>query len=253
LTRPAKFNDHPGNEASRSFDLFERGNLIHLDYLLLSLKTDKEVAAGPSEINNYISTEYNRRFPKRGNIEGTLFSQQNAATPVPYFYPRIQYKVIRGGPIIAAINEGCQLLWDLYDKLDELNENETQWKITEKRLIEKKVPFGICSEHIKYRFLTPWLALPEDAFKKYLTMDDDGKQKVLSKSLDTHVRSISESLGCHIDGDFLLKMHIRSNYIYQRDIHMAGIFCSFVANIEIPNFLGIGKSVSRGFGTVKQV
>ena len=34
---------------------------------------------------------------------------------------------------------------------------------------------------------------------------------------------------------------------------MLGFFGTFSVNFEIPDYWGIGKSVSRGFGTVKKV
>jgi hypothetical protein len=225
--------------------------VIHLDYLLLSLKTDNEVAVGPSEICSHISAEYNRRFPKRTQ-DFDPNGSGDCAKPPAYFYPRMQYKVIRGGPIVAAVNEGCDLMWELYDRLDDLSAVQADWKITEKRLIERKAPLGLTREFIKYRFLTPWLALHEETFKKYLLMDEEAREKLLVKMLDGHIRSIAESMGCPLEGELRIKTHMKSNYIFQREIHVAGLFGSFVTNFEIPSFLGIGKSVSRGFGTIKQ-
>ncbi|OGC92838.1 MAG: hypothetical protein A2W25_01260 [candidate division Zixibacteria bacterium RBG_16_53_22] len=227
--------------------------MINLDYLLLSLKTDNEVSVGPSEICSYLSSEYNRRFPKRPPDNNSVNNTNNDGKSHAYFYPRVQYKVIRGGPIIAAVNEGCELLWSLYDKLDQLNAVQPDWKIVEKRLIDRKAPMGLTRDFIKYRFLTPWLSLPEEAFKKYLLMDEEARQKMVIKSLEGHIKSIAESLGCPLDGELRIKMNIKANYIFQREIHVAGLFGSFLANFEMPNFLGIGKSVSRGFGTIKQL
>ena len=35
-----------------------------------------------------------------------------------------------------------------------------------------------------------------------------------------------------------------------KDVSMLGIECEFMANFAIPDYLGLGKSVSRGFGAV---
>lgn len=227
--------------------------VLYLDYLLLSLKTDKIVPMGPSSISNLVSDHYGRFFPKNGLAAEKGELSNGSTGPIPYFYPRLQYKIIRGGPIIAAVNEGCSLLWDIYDKLEDLNDRDNGFKIIEKRLIEKKSLFGITDRLIKYRFLTPWLALPEENFKKYLLMDEEGRSKMLIKVLDGHIRSVSESLGYEIHEEINIKTNIKGNYIFQRDIHVAGLFGSFTANFEIPSFLGLGKSVSRGFGTIKQL
>jgi hypothetical protein len=226
--------------------------MIDLDYLLLSLRTDKDVLVGPSRIADLLCTEYNKYFPKK-IIGHNGDDPINGDKPPAYFYPRLQYKIVRGAPMIAAVNEGCKLLWNLYEELDEASFEQDDWQITEKRLIDKKAPFGISSEFIKYRFLTPWLSLPEEGFERYLMLDDPAKERMLVKILEGHFRSVSESLGYEITNELKIKINAKSNYIFQKDIHVAGLFGSFVANFEIPNFLGLGKSVSRGFGTIKRV
>jgi hypothetical protein len=226
--------------------------MINLDYLLLSLKTDKDVQVGPSRVADLLCTEYNRCFPKKiiGHNGDDPISDGKTA---PYFYPRLQYKIVRGSAMIAAVNEGCDLLWNIYNELDEASSEQTDWRITEKRMIDKKAPYGVSSEFIKYRFLTPWLALPEEQSKRYLLLDEAAKERMLAKILEGHIRSVSESLGYANSGELKLKINIKPEYIFQREIHYAGLFGSFIANFEIPNFLGLGKSVSRGFGTIKRV
>lgn len=38
-----------------------------------------------------------------------------------------------------------------------------------------------------------------------------------------------------------------------KDVSMLGIECEFMANFAIPDYLGLGKSVSRGFGAVVRI
>jgi hypothetical protein len=227
--------------------------VINLDYLLLSLKTDKTAVIGSSSISGLLSSEYQKFFPQNKPEKSRSGDSKETGCHFEYFYPRLQYKIVRGSPMIAAINEGCNLLWDIYDKLDEVSTNQTEWKITEKRLIEKKAPFGLCSDSIKYRFLTPWLALDEDNLKKYIMLDDNLKERMLARILESHLDSISKSLGYNFKDDLKIRLNIKSQYFFLRDIHVAGLFGSFTANFEIPNFLGIGKSVSRGYGTIKRI
>lgn len=208
------------------------------------------MCVGATDISGVINSEYRKRFPGGDHYDDSVGDDARAHA---YFYPRVQYKVIRGGPIIAAVGEGCQLLWEIYRKLDELNDGQPHWKIVEKRLIDRKAKFGLTDRYVKYRFLTPWLALPEEVFRRFLQADDNGRQKMLSKALEGHFRSIAQSLNYSIEGEMHIKTNIKPKYIFQKDIRVAGLFGSFIANFELPSFLGIGKSVSRGFGTVKQV
>src|SRR3989339_1902542 len=88
------------SEGNRRFGFRGEGPLINIDYLLLSLKTDNEVPVGSSEICGYISGEYNKRFPKRPQDHDPVDGSSECIKPPIYFYPRVQYKVIRGGPIV---------------------------------------------------------------------------------------------------------------------------------------------------------
>jgi hypothetical protein len=227
--------------------------MIFLDYLLLSFKTDGGNCVRPLWVSDFVSIEYNKRFPRKPAAPGVASEPLGGVKPGSYVYPRLQYKVIRGAPMIAAINEGCELLWDLYDKIDSAGLEQGGCKVTEKRLIEKKAPFGICEEFRKYRFLTPWLCLPEGEFKRYLLAGYDERNKLLARVLDGQIKSAAESLGYDLGQALQIRLNIKPNYIFQREIHVAGLFGSFLANFEFPSFLGIGKSVSRGFGAVKQM
>jgi len=226
--------------------------LINLNYLLLSLMTDREVSIGPSKIGEFLSSEYNHRFPRKEAPPADFDEIPDSLNlPDNYFYPRLQYKVVRGFPMIAAIDDGCELLWDIYDKFDTIP--DLDWQIREKRIIEKRALFGISNEYIKYRFLTPWLSLPSDLFNKYLAAENGIREQMLCRALDGYLKSVSKSLGYEPEKEIRIKFNLKDNYIFQRDIRTAGLFGSFIVNFEIPNFLGIGKSVSRGYGTIKRV
>ena len=214
--------------------------------------TEREVSIGPSKISEFLNVEYNRRFPRKKRESAQLDdNHQSISLPDDYFYPRLQYKVVRGAPIIAAIAEGCDLLWEIYDKIDKLP--DADWQVTEKRIIERDAVFGCSDEYVKYRFLTPWLSLPKDLFNKYLAADNGIKEQMLCRALDGYLKSVSRSLGYEPEKEIKIKFNLKNNYIFQREIHTAGLFGSFIANFEIPNFLGIGQSVSRGYGTVKRI
>jgi len=88
---------------------------LQVDYLLLTLKTDREVSLGPCPLSLMVSS-----------LSQKLLNRPNFV-PSGGKYPLIQYKVIRGAPLIVAANEGCDLLWEVYDKIEELNE-VSPWK-----------------------------------------------------------------------------------------------------------------------------
>ena len=106
-----------------------------------------------------------------------------------------------------------------------------------------------------YSFLTPWLALNEKNYEKYQKLGEWIKRKeLLKKILIGNIISMSKSLGYTVPEP--IKANINKLKEVQTSLKgttMLGFLGTFSVNFEIPDYWGIGKSVSRGFGTVKRV
>lgn len=65
--------------------------------------------------------------------------------------------------------------------------------------------------------------------------------------------SMSKGLNYTVDKEIKLDANLKefSSSFKRREI--IGFTGTFTINFHIPDFLGIGKSVSRGFGTVKYI
>lgn len=210
-----------------------------VDYLLLTLKTDREVNLGASPLSLQITSLAQQLMEKPNYL------------PSGGKYPLIQYKVIRGAPLIVGINEGCDLLWQVFDKLEEINEI-SPWKITEKRIIEKKSELGYTDERVRYRFLTPWLTIQEEDLGKDTKNNPRQRNAALSIILESNFLAVARNFNIPLDQRLSIALNTKDEFIVQRDTNIAGFFGSFYINFQLPQFLGIGKSVTRGFGTLKQ-
>jgi len=210
-----------------------------VDYLLLTLMTDREVKLGSCPLSLQIAS-LSQQMMNRPNY-----------LPSGGKYPLVQYKVIRGAPLVVAINEGCDLLWEIFKKLDEINE-VSPWKITEKRIIEKKSLLCITEEKAKYRFLTPWLTIQESEIGPDIRDNPQQRNSALSTILESNFLAIARNFNIPIDRDLRISLNSKDEYIVQRDTNIAGFFGSFYINFQLPQFLGIGRSLTRGFGTIKQ-
>jgi hypothetical protein len=212
--------------------------MLDVKYLLLTLKTDQPVSLGASPLSLYLSSAYQKKF----NQTNQPFSGGS--------YPLIQYKIIRGAPIIVAINEGCDLLWEIYDVLDDLAER-SPYKILERRLIDRVVPIGPGESRLKYRFLTPWLAITEAELNR-AKGNPQQLAKMLGGVLESNLLSLARNFQIPIDIAINVSINIKNENIIQKETGIAGLFGTFYTNFELPQFLSLGKGVSRGFGTVKQ-
>jgi hypothetical protein len=151
---------------------------------------------------------------------------------------------------VVAINEGCELLWQIYDKLDEISER-SPYKILEKRVNERKAPFGPVPGRLKYRFLTPWLTIVEDEFNK-LDSQTTQKGKILASILENNFHTLARNFKLPMEDGLSLSLNVKDGQIIQKDTNLVGFFGTFFVNFELPQFLGLGKGVGRGFGTTKQ-
>ncbi len=169
-----------------------------------------------------------------------------------YKAPLIQYKIIDHKPLVIGINEGSEILQRIYGDIDYIKIGSSKYEIKEKNIVLKTDDLGVAKNHVSYFFLTPWLALNEKNYEEYQKLGTWEKRKaLLEKILTGNILSISKSLG------YTVPEPIKANIINLKEVHtsikgtpMLGFLGEFSVNFEIPDYWGIGKSVSRGFGTV---
>mgnify|MGYP005835992125 CR=1 FL=1 len=184
--------------------------------------------------------------------EYTLIHQHLTDNELLYKAPLIQYKIFNGKPFVLGINQGADVLQKIHEDIDYLKIGRSEYKIKEKNIILKTDYFGIVDETLPYSFLTPWLALNEKNYEKYQCLGTWAKKKdLLEKILIGNIISMSKSLG------YTVPEPIKASISRMKEIPttlkstpMLGFLGTFSVNFEIPDYWGIGKSVSRGFGTV---
>ncbi len=187
--------------------------------------------------------------------EYTLIHQHLTDNKLLYKAPLIQYKIFDGKPFVLGINEGADILQKIHEDIDYLKIGRSEYQIKEKAVILRTDYFGTTDINNSYSFLTPWLALNEKNYEQYQKLGTWQKRKeLLEKILIGNIISMSKSLG------YTVLEPIKANIGKMKEIltslkgtPMLGFLGNFSVNFEIPEYWGLGKSVSRGFGTVKRV
>ncbi len=193
----------------------------------------------------------------RGAIAGLcqneiLLHQHLEDGALKYNYPLVQYKYISGNCLIIGIDEGAKVI----NNLNLIGETVTffrqEFRILKKDVSFQELPYGTTNIMTSYSFLTPWLALNEKNYEQYQKLGTWAKKKeLLEKILIGNIISMSKSLG------YTVPEPIKANIGQMKEVQtklkgtpMLGFLGTFSVNFEIPNYWGIGKSVSRGFGTI---
>ena len=180
-----------------------------------------------------------------------LLHQHSGDKKLIYSYPKIQYKVIDGIPVIIGIGEAVGIVKEIYD-VDHLDLRQKKYIVTEKNIIEKSVNFGVSKDIITYKYLTPWLALGQESFRRYKKRDSKEKKRQLESIIVGNIISMSKGLDYVVIDKLTAVVNVKEVKTSLKSTPMLGFLGTFSVNFEIPDYLGIGKSVSRGFGTVKR-
>ncbi len=173
-----------------------------------------------------------------------------------YRYPLIQFKLIDKMPAIIAITDrAVSIFAEIFMKLDKIIIEGTLIPVFEKDLKLEEVEFGYSDEIFMYEFVSPWIGLNQKNFKRYNNAGSDEKNQILTKVMTGNILSMSKYLDCWLSKDQKIKIDIKLKEIKVnlKGKSMTGFSGIFKTNFLIPDYLGIGKSVSRGFGAVKKI
>lgn len=217
---------------------------MNINTLQLWLKTDEPCLSDASKVRGYVGNEF-KQYPLLHNHYGEnkyLFS-----------YPLVQYKIIDGNVLILGIEEGVDILKIISNDLHELKLDKT-YRISEKIIYEKEYDVKPSSEEHHYRFIVPWIALNQNNYDKFnKTKDWKDKKYLLNKILVGNILSMSKGLGIVVNKRLYAKSNYEIKKIKYKSVILNAFIGEFKVHYDIPDYFGLGKGVSHGFGTVKKI
>jgi len=217
--------------------------------------TSIEIAECRIRLSRRIKTHESPRlrdfFGRDFEDEVVRHSYDNDRRPI-FEYPRIQFKMIDSIAVLLGIGEGAELLQRLWPGMDESELGGGKVDVLATQFETRKDEIAGCSEPIEYRFLTPWLALNEKNFRSYTGSRNTAfRKEELSRIVVGNCLGLAKSLGIRfherIDGDCRQLTSVKTSL---QGKGMVGFVGKFQINLKLPEYLGLGKSVSRGFGTI---
>jgi len=189
---------------------------------------------------------------------GNLFQQHSPllhnhleSGETSYRYPLVQYKVLDGVPTLVGLNEGADLLISLFLNIKELQIGDACYKVYQKNIESKTINIGLSNDLNAYKFQTLWMALNQENYKAYLTEDKEQQAKHLKAILVGNLLSFFKGMEYRAEGTIMANLKITGQRETQfKSNTMIAFEAGFVANVDLPAMIGLGKSVARGFGTI---
>ncbi|SDU36767.1 CRISPR-associated endonuclease Cas6 [Desulfobacula phenolica] len=174
-----------------------------------------------------------------------------------YRYPLIQFKIIDHDPCIIALTEkAVQVFTEIFMTLDEIVIDGRKIPIHEKDLKIETVEFGFSKETFMYEFISPWIGLNQKNFAVYINLKNQKeKNDLLKKIVIGNILSMSKYLDLQLDQNQTINVDLQfqQTKVTLKGKQMIGFKGMFKVNFMIPDYMGLGKSVSRGFGSVKKI
>lgn len=168
-----------------------------------------------------------------------------------YQYPLVQYKIIKGIPVLVGLNDGASLLEELFFRITSLNIDGRIYKIDSKNIEKQHENLFVSTNRYKYTFLTLWMGLNEKNYYEYVhAVEKEEKKDILKKVLTGNILSFYKGLGYRTEERIVTTPVLEITETNFKGQVMKAFKGGFYTNAIIPSYIGLGKSVSRGFGTV---
>jgi len=174
-----------------------------------------------------------------------------------YKYPLLQYKRIGKQPCLYCIEYGIDEIAMFFS-----NKHWEEIRISN-RLLNMKVAslnlnqfkIEVCDHPYMYS-IRNWIALNQDNIKIYRQLiSEEEKKCFLEKILIANILSFAKGIDWQVSGAIQVSIYseISVSPAVVKQNQLLAFSCRFASNVFLPNNLGLGKSVSIGYGVVRIV
>lgn len=187
--------------------------------------------------------------------KNNLFHNHSPAGNI-YRYPKIQYKLIGKKAAIICIEEGIEGIQDFFSNTDwklQIGNNKKEIKVENIKVHQHRV--AVWGSWFEYKIYN-WLPLNQDNYTKFKALEElTGKISFLEKIMLANILSFLQGIELYVDKKIEVKIKsIQSERLMNyKGQQMQAFTLTFRTNVSLPNFIGLGKGSSVGFGVVKEL
>lgn len=219
-------------------------------------------------VNNYINTllvkfeneiSFNEIVLFRGAIlnnigdDVELLFHNHIGNGYRYAYPLIQYKRIQKKAAVLCIGDGVESIGQFFEKHNfsiALGKRNIELKI--ESVIAKRTIIQVWDTTLKYN-LRNWLALNSENYEKYKQLEGVSEriiflEKILIGNILSFAKGVNVDITQQISCKILSVSEPRITTI--KSVKMMTFDVEFKTNISLPDYMGIGKHASIGYGSI---
>lgn len=191
-----------------------------------------------------------------GSDAELLFHNHTSDTTFRYSYPLIQYKRIRKKAAIFCIGDGVETIGKLLNAQDyEISLGNRSLRLDIENISPKRNIVQTWDSTFHY-YLTNWLALNSTNYQEYMAMDNlSDRIDLLERILVGNLLSFAKGVGIEIEQQIICKLisFEEPRLVKVKGVKVMSFNCEFKTNMSLPDYMGIGKHASIGYGTVVKI
>jgi len=172
-----------------------------------------------------------------------------------YRYPMVQYKSIRNKPALLCLDEGVDEIHHFFQNKDwSIEVSGRTLKMSIARLDMKQFNLLAWDKLFHYN-IRNWIALSQESYKDYKQIENlTDKVRFLETKLTGNIIAFAKGVEWQVDKQIIvnIKELKEPRWVSLKGKKVLGFNADFSCNVFLPNFIGLGKSVSLGYGTVVQ-
>lgn len=212
-------------------------------------------AIGKFKINNKIKFQDIEKLRgniinKFSNIPITHNHYENGKSI--YRFPEIQYKIINNKLSMMFFNDNIDLILNVYNNINYLKVGDKLYNDIEKDFEIKEFDIKyLRDEFIEYEFISNYLPFNQINYKKFLKNEYSLEQAIANNILEflSGIKIRLKENEKIIVNDL---ENIISKSIKNKNINFMGFKLKFKTNMDLPNYISLGKRKSIGFGVIKR-
>ncbi|MBN8685009.1 MAG: hypothetical protein J0L99_20345 [Chitinophagales bacterium] len=194
---------------------------------------------------------------KKAGWEHELFHNHKAETGgFHYRFPLIQYKQDHGRAMLVCLNEGIEELHHFFSQPDwTLTLNGRPAPVRIQRLDVKQYQLGVWEKPFRYH-IRQWLALNEENYETYRN-HGSLLEKIfqLQQILRNQLVGLLHQLG--YTPEHTIEVFVQNlrdeRWVSYKGVKVLAFSLEFSCNVALPDYIGIGKGCSTGWGVVKNL
>lgn len=182
-----------------------------------------------------------------------LFHNHEEGGLLRYSYPLIQYKRINQKAAIVCLGEGTDVVGQFFSSCNfDVLLGERPVKLEVESVNAHQYLIQLWDGEFTYR-IRRWLPLNGENYAAYCKDESlAGRCAMLERLLAANILSFAKGVGVHFDGQVVARITQMDEprLQYYKGVKLMSFDAEFKTNVSLPDYVGLGKGVSLGMGTV---